>query len=62
MDLKDFNLEHWWKLTAAAGALIGVASATSQNKPAFLVGLGLFMFGCWGMDKSSARNGAWIRI
>ncbi|HEX3063969.1 MAG TPA: hypothetical protein VHQ39_00745, partial [Dongiaceae bacterium] len=45
MDLKNFDLGHWWKLTAAAGALIAVASATAGFAAGFLVGVGLLLFG-----------------
>jgi hypothetical protein len=44
-DLKNFNLEHWWKLLAAAGATIVVASVTVKSVPTILIGLGLIACG-----------------
>jgi hypothetical protein len=40
-----WDLEHWWKLVAAAGALLAIASAPARFGPGVLVGLGLLLFG-----------------
>lgn len=55
--LKDFDLEHWWKLTAAAGALIAVASAPVQFAPGLLIGLGLLLFGLGEWANHPLRTG-----
>lgn len=51
MDLKEFNLDRWWKMTAVAGALIAIASAPAGFAAGFLIGLGLLLFGVgeWSM-------------
>ena len=45
LDLKKFDLEHWWKLIAAAGAAVTVAAVAAKFVPGVLVGLGLLGFG-----------------
>jgi hypothetical protein len=45
MDLKDFNLKHWWTLLAAAGGIIAAASIVPKSTLGFLVGLSLLFFG-----------------
>jgi hypothetical protein len=44
-DLKKFDLEHWWKLLAAAGATIVVASIAVKFTPTIFLGLGLLACG-----------------
>lgn len=45
MDLKGFDLEHWWKMLAGGGAAIAVASIAVKLMPMIFVGLGLFLIG-----------------
>ena len=45
MDLKDFNIQHWWKLMAGAGGIIAAASIVPKSTLGFLVGLSLLFFG-----------------
>jgi hypothetical protein len=45
-DLKKFDLEHWWKMVAAAGATVLVAAVAVKFVPAMLLGLGLLAIGC----------------
>ncbi len=45
MDLKDVNLDHWWKVVSIAGALVSVAGAGASYAPAILIGIGLLGFG-----------------
>jgi hypothetical protein len=40
-----WDLEHWWKLMAMAGALLAIASAPTRFGPGVLMGLGLLLFG-----------------
>ena len=44
-DLKKFDLEHWWKMIAAAGALIIIASIAVKFVPTIFIGLGLLSIG-----------------
>jgi hypothetical protein len=44
-DLKKFDLEHWWKLLAAAGAAVLVASIAVKSTPTIFLGLGLLACG-----------------
>lgn len=44
-DLKKFDLEYWWKMIAAAGALIVIASIAVKFVPTIFVGLGLLSIG-----------------
>lgn len=44
-DLKKFDLEHWWKMIAAAGALIVIASIAVKFLPTIFIGLGLLSIG-----------------
>jgi len=43
--LKDFDLEHWWKMLAGAGVAIVVASIAVKFVPTILIGLGLLLIG-----------------
>ena len=43
--LGKWDLEHWWKLLAAAGALIASTSAPVIFVPGVLIGLGPLFFG-----------------
>jgi hypothetical protein len=45
MDLDSFKPDHWWNIVAAAGAVIAVAAVPAQFTAAFLIGLGLLLFG-----------------
>lgn len=45
MDLKGFDLEHWWKMLAGVGALIAIASIPLLHVPTIFIGLGLFFVG-----------------
>ncbi|QND74001.1 hypothetical protein [Tardiphaga robiniae] len=45
MSLKDFDLKHWWKMLAAAGALITAASIVPKSTLGTLIGLSLLFFG-----------------
>jgi hypothetical protein len=44
-DLRAFGLDEWWKALAAAGLAIVLASITVKFVPAFLIGLGVLLFG-----------------
>jgi hypothetical protein len=43
--MKEFDLQHWWNLVAAAGAIIAVIFFVAQLNHGFLLGLGLLLFG-----------------
>lgn len=43
--LSKWNLEHWWKLLAAAGGLMAATSTPTVFVPGLLIGLGLLFFG-----------------
>jgi len=45
MDMDQFKLDHWWNVVAVAGGLIAVAAVPVQFVAAFLIGLGLLLFG-----------------
>jgi|SRR5450631_4500082 hypothetical protein len=45
MDLDRFKPDHWWNVMAVAGGLIAVAAVSQQFVAAFLIGLGLLLFG-----------------
>jgi hypothetical protein len=45
MKLDDFKPEHWWNVVAIAGGLIAIAAVPTQFISAFLIGLGLLLFG-----------------
>ncbi|ODS01541.1 hypothetical protein AUC71_03095 [Methyloceanibacter marginalis] len=45
MDLKGFDLEHWWKMLAGFGAVMAVAAVTVKLIPIFFIGSGLFLIG-----------------
>ena len=45
MDLDRFKPDHWWNVVAVAGGLIAVAAVPAQFFAAFLIGLGLLLFG-----------------
>ena len=45
MDLKGFDIEHWWKLLAGSGAAIVVASIAVKFTPTIFVGLGALVVG-----------------
>ena len=45
MDLDRFKPDHWWNVVAVAGGLIAVAAVPAQFVAAFLIGLGLLLFG-----------------
>jgi hypothetical protein len=45
MDLDSFKPDHWWNVVAVAGGLIAVAAVPAQFTAAFLIGLGLLLFG-----------------
>ncbi|WP_441280525.1 hypothetical protein [Tardiphaga sp. 862_B3_N1_1] len=45
LDLKKFDLEHWWKMLAAAGIAVSIASIAVKYPPTIFVGLGLFAAG-----------------
>jgi hypothetical protein len=45
MDLDRFKPDHWWNVVAVAGGLIAVAAVSQQFVAAFLIGLGLLLFG-----------------
>jgi hypothetical protein len=45
MDLDRFKPDHWWNVVAFAGGLIAVAAVWQQFFAAFLIGLGLLLFG-----------------
>jgi hypothetical protein len=49
-DLKKFDLEHWWKMLAAAGVAVSVASIAVKYPPTIFIGLGVL----------SAGIGEWI--
>lgn len=53
-DLKNFDLEHWWKVLAAAGLAITVASIAVKYPPTIFIGLGLLLIGVgeWLMHPS----------
>lgn len=55
--LKDFDLEHWWKLAAAAGALIAIASAPTQFRPGMIIGIGILLFGIGEWINHPVRTG-----
>jgi hypothetical protein len=43
--MKDFDLEHWWRVLAAAGIAITVASIAVKFAPTILIGLGVLSVG-----------------
>ena len=43
--LSKWDLQHWWKLLAAAGALMAASSAPAIFVPGVLMGLGLLFLG-----------------
>jgi hypothetical protein len=43
--MKKFDLQHWWNLIAAAGAITVVAFFIAQLTHGFLLGIGLLLFG-----------------
>lgn len=43
--LSKWDLQHWWKLLAAAGALMAASSAPAIFVPGVLMGLGLLFVG-----------------
>jgi hypothetical protein len=45
MDLKSFDLKHWWKALTGVGTLIALASIPGPFVPTLLTGLGLFFIG-----------------
>lgn len=42
---KGWHLEHWWRLLAAAGALIVLTSIPTKFSAGIFIGLGLLFFG-----------------
>jgi hypothetical protein len=45
MDLKKFDLEHWWKMLAAASAALAIASVAVKLIPTVFIGLGMLLIG-----------------
>jgi hypothetical protein len=43
--MEKIDLEHWWNLTVAAGAIVAVIFFIAQLTHGFLFGIGLLMFG-----------------
>jgi hypothetical protein len=43
--MKKFDLQHWWNVVVAAGAVIAVVFFMAQLTHGFLLGLGLLLFG-----------------
>jgi hypothetical protein len=43
--MKDFDLEHWWRVLAAAGVAIVIASVAVKFAPTILIGLGILSVG-----------------
>jgi hypothetical protein len=52
-----FNLKHWWKFLAVAGALV-TAAGIGRSFPGTLIGLGLLLFGVgmWANHPSKAQK------
>jgi hypothetical protein len=45
VELESLKPDHWWKVIAIAGGLIAAAAVPVQFTSAFLIGLGLLLFG-----------------
>jgi hypothetical protein len=60
--LKKFDLEHWWTLASAAGALITIAAVSVRFEAGVLVGLGLLLWGIAEWLQTSVANAAWDRF
>jgi hypothetical protein len=51
--MKEFDLQHWWNLVAAGGAIIAVIFFVAHG---FLFGLGLLLFGIGERINHPARS------
>ena len=56
--MKEFDLQHWWNLVAAGGAIIAIIFFVAQLNHGFLFGLGLLLFGIERADQSSGAKQA----
>jgi hypothetical protein len=54
--MRNFNLQHWWNLIAAAGAVIAVAFFIAQLTHGFLLGMGLVLLGVGERINHPARS------
>ena len=57
-ELKDFNLDKWWNLLAAAGVLITGSGVAVRMMPVILIGVGFVLVGVG----ESANHPRWTDI